>query len=56
MRGCDVPGVGCRPRNEKFNDCMYVRIRSLEKRFRLFLLRCMYVTLAGLAVLRLEDW
>jgi hypothetical protein len=31
MRGCDVP-----PRNEKFNDCMYVRIRSLEKEFRLF--------------------
>lgn len=49
MRGCDVP-----PRNEKFNDCMYVRLSSLEKRFRLFLLRCMYFMLAGLAVLRLE--
>ena len=31
-----------------------VRIRSLEKNFWLFRLRCMYFTLAGLAVLRLE--
>lgn len=33
-----------------------VRIRPLEKRFRLFLLRCMYLMLAGLAVLRLEGY
>ena len=34
MRGYDVPGFGGRPRNEKYNDCMFVRIRSLEKIFR----------------------
>ena len=24
MRGCDVPGINCWPRNEKFNDCMFL--------------------------------
>jgi len=54
MRGCDVSGFGFQPRDGKVNDCMFVRIRSLEKNsgFVSVAVYVLYASWTGCAALR----